>query len=81
MEEGGDVMKGYRLYVCTEGEEPKRVEWISRVPSPLGCETQLRVQYDGGIIETFSELGWATMLLGGYVKHGSTTIKMMIPHE
>ena len=66
----------YRLYVCTNGIEPRLVEWISRVPEPEDSETQLRVQYEDGSTEIFSELAWSIMLLGGFVKHESTTIKM-----
>lgn len=70
------MTKGYRLCVCTDGQKPKIVEWISRVPAPEGMETQLSVQYEGGSTEIFSELAWSIMLLGGYTKHQSTTIKM-----
>lgn len=66
----------YRLYVCTNGIDPQLVEWISRVPAPEDSETQLRVQYEDGSTEIFSELAWSIMLLGGFVKNGSTTIKM-----
>ena len=68
----------YRLYVCKIDHAPKLVEWISRVPAPPESETQLEVQYEGGQTETFSELAWSLMLLGGAVKHNSTTIKMKI---
>ena len=68
----------YRLYVCQRDNAPKLVEWISRVPAPKDSETQLRVQYEGGATETFSELAWSIMLLGGFVKHDSTTIKMKV---
>ena len=72
------LRKTHRLYVCREGLIPRRVEWISRVPAPEGCETQLQIQFDDGQTFTCSELAWSIMLLGGSIFNGSTTVMMML---